>query len=937
MKIYDREVTIILVKHNGKGLIQDQFDVSSSLISLGDKTWTVSGSELVKIQTSTISFKLLDVDDVIWLWLNNNLQSEEGLIPPFVLIFVDEEPYFVGTIPTEQIKKKLSTRDDYLEFSCEDWSRLLKSIDVSSLLKRSLPKKVNDGDVRLEKTKVGNSPPKYYIWAATRSRYYRNQVPSTYNRQIVYFPLDADWLIEGDRVKDDSTGLYYSVTKVWNEPTRMVVMLEGFSWPTPNFWECVKRIQVEREGREGNTIYGYETVIDLSKFFTRSFTRQASNTEETVFLRAQETVPASTDGSNRYSVKVNSVNGVYPGDKVNHFAPSGKQTDYEIRDINSETNQLFFTEPISAKISDEDMIGLDAESYEYAMFETFEHIVDTACGSIGSVANFNRFEPCELPRPFLSWLPFRGPAGNILSAPNNINVGYTDIRVKGPDKQSWIGTPEAGYTKQASDSWSEVIDWTSQLTSAPPEGNLMPYNTAKYTTYVLRPNKPRTMNGLWDLSDRADNNQPRGFYVYTYRTEANQSSSVEVTVSSSTTTYKNWTFQNGSWVAGSTSTTTTSAQVPLCGVSFNNELADSILLLQKNGYLQLRTQGGTILGTLAVPSEPKGGTLARTPYGVYLLGTMGAYGKVSWNNNQLALTTFTPTIQTVGVEKVKGFRFYETSLVALNANDLYVLGNVQVVKDKTAKGSQQEVIEEVWLFKLDPSAVNNCPIPEKVADGSYSIVRAVKDPNGERILGILGGRLFQIANTVSATFMRLKPTSSALELIEHCCIAQNAVAYPNEAMTFNLISRNLSETALPITLNITSDEETRTKDFYSIFEVKGSNDLSWTWTAPGMGADASSELTYIQKGGGEFSLDCQDYVSTQSQCASLGADYAEFYGKPRRGREVQVIHLSGGASAFEVLLPLQRVRINNETSEWHVMSVGMNLDGVAKIKLLQAL
>jgi len=268
MKIYDREVTIILVKHNGKGLIQDQFDVSNSLISLGDKTWTVSGSELVKIQTSTISFKLLDVDDVIWLWLNNNLQSEDGLIPPFVLIFVDEEPYFVGTIPTEQIKKKLSTRDDYLEFSCEDWSRLLKSIDVSSLLKRSLPKKVNDSDVRLEKTKVGNSPPKFYIWASTRSRYWRNHVPSTYNRQIVYFPLDTDWLIEGDRVKDDSTGLYYSVTKVWNEPYRMVVMLEGFSWPTPNYWDCTKRVQVEREGREGNTTYSYETVIDLNKFFT---------------------------------------------------------------------------------------------------------------------------------------------------------------------------------------------------------------------------------------------------------------------------------------------------------------------------------------------------------------------------------------------------------------------------------------------------------------------------------------------------------------------------------------------------------------------------------------------------------------------------------------------------------------------------------------------
>jgi len=948
MNIYDREVSIFILKHDGKGNILDSIDVSDDIISIGDKSWSVSGNELVKIQPPTLSFKLIDVDDYTYNWINTNLPSEDGVLRPFVNVIVDGLVYFTGLINLSQTDRTISAKEDYLTLNCQAWSTTLDTVDVSDQIKRTLPRHIGADVNRPEKTVEGISSYFYYLFCYEHG--WGHNV-NTFN--IAYFPLDTDWLIVGDRVKDETTGNYYSVLKVWtgtyswidvetwtkHTEQKTCVLFTGLQWPevtwSEGFTSVQRWVHHHTGGQNGDEwdSFDWVRVPNTEDHYSRQFTRQASNTEETVFLTSTEEVSSE---ANQYTLKVNTVNGVYPGDKLVHYTAAGKETTYEIRDINSETKQLIFTDAISETIYVGDLIGLDSESYESCLFESLNTIVGTACASIGCAADLSRFAPHTFSRPFLSWLPFKGEAGDIISAPYNLTNTLTGIRLRGSDNQVWTGTPEAGYTLSFAAEEKPCVTWTNQITTAP--SSLIEENTTTYPTYTLKPNKPRRRFLLWDRSDRVDNYQPRGFFVYTYKSAGSTSTCLEAYIEGPVTTYRYWDWNGTAWVAGTfyaNNKTSLAEYVPLCGVSFDKEYPGAYLLLQINGCLQLRS-GATIVSTLAVPVELKNGTLVRTPYGAYLLGLMGSYAKIGWNGTQLTISSYVPKVTSSGVQRVKDFYFIETTFVALNENELYSLASVQVIRDFTA--TTQEIVSEVWLLKLDPNAAGPpTAAPEKVADGIYVNMRALKDPVNERIIGIVGGRLFQISKTITSTFERFKPSSSALELIEHCCTVQNAIAYPTAGMSFQIISRNLTEAALPVTFSIISDKETRIKDFYSVYTVKGSNELEWTWVAPNEGNDASIELSSIKRGGETFDLDCQDYVSTISECASLAADYADFFGKPRRGREIKVVNAGAGAANFETLKPLQRIVINDETSQWYVMGLTMNLDGKATLKLTEAL
>lgn len=300
------------------------------------------------------------------------------------------------------------------------------------------------------------------------------------------------------------------------------------------------------------------------------------------------------------------------------------------------------------------------------------------------------------------------------------------------------------------------------------------------------------------------------------------------------------------------------------------------------------------------------------------------------------MDSYVPRVALSNNQILKDFRFFETTLTALDANSLYILGNISYIKDTTS--DTPETLDEVWLFNLDPDALAAPAIqPEKIADGSYRIARTVRDPLGNRIFGLLGGRLFQVDTTVTDTFERFKPSSSALEMIEQVCISQNAICLPSEGPTIQIVSRNVSEIALPVTLQIKSDSTSRTENFFSAFEVKGSDEETyWYWVPPGSN-DPIHELPTIKQGGRPFELSCSDYVTSISQCASLAANYADFYAVPRMGRDIEVIGSGNGPEVYEALKPLQRIKINDENTEWFVAGVSYSLeDPKAKIKLIQA-
>jgi hypothetical protein len=911
MNLYGRTIRLAFIKHNGRGAIQDQLEVSDSIVSIGNKSWQVGGNDLVRINPSTLSFRLFDQVDSIYNWITSTLPQTDGLVPPFVNLEVDGVTTFYGTVNLDSMKRTRDSKQDYLDFSCQDWSRLLADADMTELVKRSLPQVVSTtGNVRFGKTKAGLSTAKCIVGA----NYYRGH-PEANN--VVYFDLDTDWLIPGDRVYCNETLQTYTVEKVWlgsnpqGTSNCYIATLTGFLWPNP----------------PASTLW----IFDPSQY-SYTFIRQATNCSTTTFLTAKETfVPDQSNAAAKvYTLKVDSVNGVYPGDKVDHLTVK-ETTSYTIRDINSETNTLVFTEPITVAVSIGDKLQLSPESYEYVLFESFKNIITACALTIGGVLDFSRFTAHTFSRPFLSWLPFRGPAGDVISSPNNIQANLTDITLRGPDLQTWTGTPETGYTKGSS--WTETVDWTQHLTTAP--SSLMPLEVTTYPEYALRTNKPRWFRE-WKFGDTNTtwNDSPNGFYIYDYSTMKryevkNNKSSATV----SNTTYYSDTWNGTAWTARTTLGSGVGS-TPLCGVAFP-ALANTLLVLQRNGSLILEF-GAQAGATLAAPAGLENGVLVRTPYGVYLIGQNGAYGKITWTGSALHIDSYIPKVYLPNNQTLKEFRFFETTLTAMSSTQLYILGNIRYIKDSNA--AEPEILDEVWLFNLDPDALAPPSIqPEKIADGSYSIARALKDPTSTRLFGILGGRIFQISTKVTDTFERFKPDSSALDLIEHLCIAQNAMALPGDGAVLQILSRNFTEAATVVPLDIKSETTTRTDSFFSLFEVKGvDDDTSWYWLPAGSN-DPMHELSTIKRGGKSFELSGGDYVTTTSQCASLAADYADFYGKPRMGRDLEVSYTGQGAAPYETLKPLQRIKINSETTEWHVMSVNYSLaDCKANIKLLQA-
>lgn len=905
MQLYDRTITLTLIKHDGRGTIQDQLDVTNSIVTLGDKSWAVGGTDLVRISPSTLTFRLFDQTDSIYNWIQTTLAQTDGLVPPFVLLTVDGNAAFYGTVTLDNVKRTQDVKQDFLDFSCQDWSRLLADADMSALIKRPLPRIVSTtGNLRVSKTKAGQSPMKLML-----TYFYMVGHPEAITP--IYFDLDTDWLIPGDRVYCNETSQTYTVEKVWlgangtGTANCYTAILTGFTWPNPG---------------------GSFLSMDKNQL-SYTFIRQASNAAATSFLTAKQTIvpDSSSNATKFYSLQVDSVNGVYPGDVLNHQTAKST-TSYTVRDLDSENNFVIFTDAISTPISIGDKLTLSDESYEYVLFEPFKKLVQQSAATINGGVDFSRFQPHTFTRPFLSWLPFRGPAGDIISAPNNIQAGATNITLRGPDQQVWSGLPETGYT--AGSSWVEYADWTHQLTSAP--ASLMPLST--YSDYALRSNRPRYLLD-WKIGDTTTgNNSPSGFYVYDY----NSMKRYEIKNTTGGTTFYSDVWSGSAWTTRTTiGTVASTAQAALSAVPFP-AVTGALLVLQKDGNLTIRCSASYSGTTIAAPQGLTNAALVSTPYGVYLIGPNGSYGKVSWVSNALHIDYYRPTIQMSSAQTLKEFRFFETTLTAIDVNTLYILGNIRYIKDAVAENP--EVLDEVWLFNLDPNAVSAPSIqPEKIADGTYTIARTVKDPSSDRIFGLLGGRLFQISKTITDTFERFKPDSSALELIEHLCIAQNAVALPGDGPMLQIISRNFAEAALPVNLEIKQDITNRTLNFFSTFDVKGSSeDINWYWLPPGSN-DAMHELSSIKRGGKNLDLSAGDYVSTISQCASLGADYADFYGKPRMGRELEVIYSGDGPAPYESLKPLQRIRINSESTEWHVLGVTYSLmNSTGKVKLLQA-
>ena len=598
--------------------------------------------------------------------------------------------------------------------------------------------------------------------------------------------------------------------------------------------------------------------------------------------------------------------------------------------------------------------------------------------------DFTKFQNPILPEPALSWMDLTtgDPKSSIL-CPYDIQTQMMDLTLgnwlmgvqqgvlPGQATQGWIGTP--GTTWYNLGPWIPYVSWTNQLLTPP--SFEMPYNTGPFVSggdqTLASRNRPAINITRLDQVD-ADVTIDDGVqaptcvaafdYVGALRwLFTRPSGSSATTITSSLWLGRDMTQhqdqEQGNWTDWYTASWAGNPIVQACpfpSVSLTGRDASSLVLLDNAGNLIL--YNGTVLASInlvnAADTTAQLGLaqLVQTPYGVYLVGQQG-YGLITYNSGVLACNYAPIPQDSIG----QGLYLIATTFVAYDANTIFCMAAC------TTTDASGKTTAETYLFNLNPNpqavTITN-PLPqigggtynqtislsasdmvllqsdgvtprdfEKVIDGVPRIAMAVKSPTDNTIYGLLGSRVFQISQTMSAIVEKFSGNGlTVANIIEDLCITQNAVAVPMPSGTLKIVSRTYyPETITQLTnVDIINLSEIRMSPwFFSQVNVKGATD-DIVGTALGMG------------GGIELEFDTVPFIFTDSEARAIALSYASFFGWPRQMMEVEMSWRYGGVAPWETLQPMDVITLNGSTDTWYVVKLSYSLMSyTCKLTLLQ--
>ena len=897
-----RTFALTLAQNLGNGQLGATLDVTSKRVELGASRWEVD-KELTKLASGDLSLKLADPDGSVWQWLQTQIQSSDGLLPPFLVVDIDGERDFSGTIDPSQMTVTEKTGE--IALTAQGWSLQL----AAKYLGPERPE--DDWDparnpwLRPFPKAAGHEatrPPA--VGGMCHARYMRRAPGVTViTASIVCFEAPANWLEVGDLLDGTTTkGSFVGrkVMEIWRDHSA-----PSSNHPTYTCWARV----------EGDLWHLN------SDWQSGTFQRQIRETESTTYYVVQKAV-GHDDNAPCHRLPLDTVDGIVPGDQL-RLVQNTKSQSWTALQVDAGACEVITREEVR-DLAVGDRVFFTEESLGELVFEDARAILAKAANPFD--VDMSRYTPPTLPVPVLTWLPLRPLTGKDLTSIKDLDSGFASLRVFGSGTLAWDGTPETGW--QTATGTLPRAHWTDQRTVAP--ASLMPDETTTLTPRMPQRNRStdlrwRRWTGWLEVNGRsapdpldswdpgtADVPDANGILVYDYQLMRRIQIGAMVTITPWTGTEWGAATQVGWPVAE-----------PCLSASVFPGRAGEVLALTSAGLRAVALPSASVSMLRPIPDEAKDAVLKTTPWGAYLVGSKG-YGKILYTGpGQLSLdwVNLADELSTL----------YPGTFAGLSETECVALGRFEVL-DKEGKP-----LTETYCLRL--ASAPTTPLAsvlwrEKILEGSPITLGAIRDPShAERVVGHCGGRLFQVSRHLPVAYAleRFKPSGmSAGELIEHVCEVLHAVPAPNASGVLQVISRSSLEAPVDLTVSNLSVRETRTwEHYYSYVRVSGEQeDIYSDVPAPGETATQGGKLLEVSN---------HPLIWTLSGCEAMARAMHAFFSVPRRIQTQTWVWPDPDTPApWESLLPLTRLRLNGAPTVWMLMGLeAAKTKGEAKATLLE--
>ena len=846
-----RKIFATLMQNTGTGTPGNYMSVGvGQILSLGSSSWSLDeGTQLTKVSAGDFTIELDDPNDSIWTFITNNLNITGGLLPPYLQLLVDGQQTFLGIIDPSRMVQHQDGSTHSVELSAQDWSVQLANTYLNNW-SRPIPKAAASRSATTNLTGYSD---------IERDLFYG------INQNVVGIAGTANWVCVGDKVTCSLTGsTLYTVLKVqypvscFNTGTSQPPAMFTAIWLDKSPWPAITLNDTYTQTGQHNT---WQIVYDLNSWLQLSatFVRQASSTTDQNYF----TVATAVGTTPVYAIRFDTIEGIVTGDVLHLIQGTNTSQTYTVMNVNPELRQVITKEPVT-NLSVGNRMYFDTATQAELVFMDAKTILTNAVQPFG--IDLSRFVQASTVNPVFGWVPLHATGNSIdLTAASDIQpASSSTVSVISGVSAQYAGTPDNGWTYTGATP-NPLTDWTNQLTSAP--GSLMTYDVKTYAPNARLRNRcyhdfnwltvdngpdPSTMIDSWTPAIAA--NIPVSiFYDYINMRK--------ITLNNNVITANAW---SGSSYGGNTGITWASASVLRQIVNFpTGPTTTSLLAYTSTDTIELCFYGSAGVKSVAVPTQLIGGQLVTTPYGVYIVSATG-YGQITYAASTLSIANYAVFPDQITC-------LWPNTFVARTSSEIVVLGRLDDMSVSLAA-------TQTWMFRLTTIPNTTNPLAsinssELIQEGVPVFAGAMRDPSkADRVLGHLGGLLWQIDTAMPWTIERFNPSGmTAIECIEHVCQLQNAMAIPLPSGDLAIVSRGISETAT----NLTGIKLIETKNylswpnFYSMILVE-TQDGSYYAESDG------------QTGGTVLTISGHPMIWHISQAQAMADALCTWFGKPRK-------------------------------------------------------